>query len=196
MALWSWPVDERSQCAAGTGKRVERYLMSDLQRRSMERWREQGYLVDSVERRKRFPAKGKRKCSACGHVPMVDISVDLWNVFDVLAIEPARDARACNVMFIQVTDYSDRSKRREKILTSGAAKLCAVAGARILLESWKKRDNRWVPTEEWITLDQFPIELPTTAEAFYEMERKRKLPEFPPGTAIFHQPIKDSEIPF
>jgi len=160
----------------------------------MDHWRGQGYLVASVEHRKRFPAKGKPKCRACGHMPMIDISVDLWNCFDLILFRPVWQGGVANVAFLQVTSASNHSSRRNKILASGEAKLLSVAGVRVGIESWKKKTNRWQPTDEWFHLDDFDVSLPTTAHGLYEMQRKAKLPELP----LFQKPefIAKEEIPF
>jgi len=159
--------------------------VSVLQHRSMEHWRKQGYLVAPVEHRKRFPAPGKLACRCCGHRQMIDIAVDMFNCFDLLAIHPIWQGGIANVVLIQVTDSTSRSKRREKIVTSPEAKLCSLAGIRILLETWKKRDNRWQVTDEWISIDQFPVDLPTTVAGFEEKRRKEKLPDVPEGGELF-----------
>jgi len=132
--------------AVGSGKPVERAssTMSDLQRRSMDYWRDHGYLVASVEHRKRFPARGKPKCRTCGHMPMIDIAVDLWNCFDLFAIRTTPP----DIVLLQVTSHSNHATRREKILSSGEAYLCKLAGIRILVESWKKVGNRWQLRDE------------------------------------------------
>src|ERR1035438_2749041 len=130
--------------------------MSDLQRRSEALLRGQGYLTASVERRKRFPAKGKPPCRACGSVQMVDISIDLWNVFDLIAIRPhtsKHDGWAPEIIFVQVTSSSNHADRRNKIIASNEAKLCLLGGARILIQSWRKVNNRYQAHDEWISLN-------------------------------------------
>lgn len=168
--------------------------MSDLQRRSMDHWRDQGYLVASVEHRKRFPAKGKPKCRACGHMPMIDIAVDLWNCFDLFAIRTTPP----DIILLQVTSHSNHATRREKILSSGEAYLCKLAGIRILVESWKKVGNRWQLRDEELTFDQFQVELPVNAADLYEMQRRAKLPELPAGATLFQKPefIREEDSPF
>lgn len=172
--------------------------MSELQRRSEALLRSKGYLTASVERRKRFPAKGKLSCRACGHIPQIDIAQDLWNVFDLVAIKPdGKWQSESRVVFVQVTDSTSHSKRRNKILASAEAKLCILAGCRVLVQSWKKRDNRWQSQDEWITLDQFAKGLPNTVEEFYEETRKAKLPDLPPGSTLpLSNMLADDEIPF
>ena len=159
----------------------------------MARWRAQGYLVASVERRKSFPAQGKGKCAQCGRLFMIDISVDLWNVFDLLLIRPIWQGGIANVVLLQVTSASHHSTRRNKILACGEAKLLSVAGIRVGIESWKKKVNRWQPTDEWFHIDDFEVELPTTAAALYEMQRKAKLPDLPAGTTLF-KPVTKNEL--
>src|ERR1700746_918563 len=161
--------------------------MSDLQRRSMDRWRDQGYLVGSVEHRKRFPARGKGKCPRCGHTPMIEISSDLWGCWDLICVRPVWQGGMGNAVFLQVTSSTNHSARRNKILASGEAKLLSIAGFRVGIESWKKKQNHWVPTDEWFHVDDFQIDLPTTAPALYE-QRKAKLPDLPEGTTLFQKP--------
>jgi hypothetical protein len=175
--------------------------VSELQARTMKDLRERGYLCGSVERRKRFPAKGKPPCRACGHVQMVDIASDLWNVFDLIAVSPLGLTKSSRpfgeILFVQVTDLTSHSKRREKIVTSAEAKLCMLSGARILIQSWKKRDNRWQATDEWLGLDQFDRDLPNTPADLYELQRKEKLPALPPGSTLPLSPmLKDENLPF
>jgi len=170
--------------------------MSDLQRRSEALLRQRGYLTGSVERRKRFPAHGKPPCRACGHVPMVDIASDLWNVFDLIAIKPAAIKDVLSTVFVQVTSSTNHATRRNKIVASSEARLCLLSGARILIQSWRKKENRWQFQDEWISLDQFVDGLPNTAEQFYESERKRKQPDLPPGSTLPLSPLADEDIPF
>lgn len=167
--------------------------MSDLQQRTMRDLRERGYLVGSVERRKRFPAKSKSPCRACGHVLMVDIAHDLWNVFDLVAIRPLHICPGkLAVVFVQTTSASNHAARRNKIIASAEARFCLLAGAMILIQSWRKKDNRWQATDEWITLDQFVEGLPETPSVLYEQQERAKLPDLPPGTTLF----KQEEVPF
>lgn len=141
--------------------------MSDLQRRTEALLRSKGYLTASVERRKRFPQRGTVPCKMCGAVKMLDIASDLWNVFDLIAVRIPIDSNYSNVVFVQVTSSTNHATRRNKILASSEAKLCILAGARILIQSWRKKDNRWQAADEWITIDQFVQGLPDTVEQFY-----------------------------
>lgn len=183
--------------------------MSALQQRSSELLKKRGYLVASVERRKRFPAPGKPPCRACGAVPMIDIASDLWNVFDLIAIRPSSqfvadqwghggaDISVLDTTFVQVTDRTSHSKRRNKIIASPEAKLCLLAGARILIQSWRKVQNRWMSHDEWISRDQFVVGLPETVEQHYEDLRRQKRPDLPPGSTLpLSEGLKDSELPF
>ena len=178
--------------------------MSDLQRRTEALLRSKGYLTASVERRKRFPARGKPACKACGALPMIDIAADLWNVFDLIAIRPLQPqqtgcVRVENknpVVFIQVSSASHHADRRNKIIASAEAKLCLLAGACILIQSWKKVNNRYQAHDEWISLDQFAFGLADTAEQFYEDEKRQKLLSRDPPGRMFSEPIAEDEIPF
>jgi|SRR5208337_3031238 len=179
--------------------------MSDLQRRSEALLRQRGYLTASVERRKRFPDPKARKCQACGAVRFLDIASDMWNIVDLIAIRPAGRLMTTkdhyeqfpDIIFVQVTSSANHAARRNKIVVSTEARLCLLSGARILIQSWKKKDNRWQSQDEWISLDQFIDGLPNTAEQFYESERKRKQPDLPPGSTLPLSPfVKDEEMPF
>jgi hypothetical protein len=157
---------------------------------------ERGYLVGTVEGKKRFPAKGKLACRACGHTPMIEISVDLWNVFDVIAIHP-EDAK---VVLVQTTTRPNHSARRNKILSSMEAKLVLLAGVNILVQSWRQKaeGERWQLFEEWITLDQFKQapHYPSNVRDLVEIRRKEKAPDLPPGSAFRFTPIADVDLPF
>src|SRR6059036_1016710 len=116
--------------------------MSQLQQKTMDRLRDQGYLVGSVERRKKFPDRKKHPCKACGNQPMIEISADLWEIFDLVAVKP----QFCDypvgdvpdLLFVQTTSRANHSTRRNKILGSMEAKLVLLSGARILIQSWKQ----------------------------------------------------------
>ena len=169
--------------------------MSDLQRRSEALLQKRGYLTGSVERRKTFPAKGKQRCHACGQTPLISISVDLFNCFDLIAFRPSDGSQENTaVILVQVTSAANHATRRNKIIASNEAKLCLLSGVQILVQSWRKKDNRWQPLDEWISLNQFVFGLADTAEQFYEDERRRKHPE---ATAPFKsEPILDDGLPF
>jgi hypothetical protein len=170
--------------------------MSDLQRRTEALLQRQGYLTASVERRKRFPQRGAEPCKLCGAVKMLDISSDLWNVFDLIAMITSRRSA---FVFVQVTSSANHATRRNKIIASAEARLCLLAGASILIQSWRKKDNRWQATDEWISLDQFCVGLPDTVEQYYEDERRKKLLArgTPPGKELPLSPyLKEEEIAF
>src|SRR5580658_8209814 len=103
--------------------------MSELQRRTEALLRDRGYLTGSVERRKRFPSRGKTACSACGALPMIDIASDLFNVFDLIGFRPGYGHLDDEVVLVQVTSASNHADRRNKILASAEAKLCLLSGA-------------------------------------------------------------------
>lgn len=176
-------------------KGVLQRTMSQLQQRTMQEFRERGYIVGSVERRKRFPARGKPKCRACGSQPMVDISHDLWNVFDLIACRPKVDKPGV-VVLVQSTSTSNHATRRTKILTSSEARFWLLSGGRICIQSWRKVSNRWQASDEWIGLEQFPRSMPATVEQFYEQQRKSKLSDYPPEATLLREPITDESIPF
>jgi len=121
---------------------------------------------------------------------MIDISVDLFNCFDLFAVRTTPP----DIVLLQVTSHSNHATRREKILASGEAYLCKLAGIRILVESWKKVGNRWQRRYEELMIDHFPVDLPVNASDLYEMQRRAKLPELP----LFQKPefISKEESPF
>lgn len=169
--------------------------MSELQAKSVERLKRLGYVVGSVERRKRFPDQKKQPCRVCHQQPMVDLAHDLWNVFDLIAVRPI-PAGVAPTIFVQVTDSTSRAIHRTKILTSFEAKCVLMAGNFVLLQSWRKVENRWQATDEWITLEMFPQSMPKTVQEFYEQNRRSKLPALPAETQLFPKPILDADVPF
>jgi hypothetical protein len=153
-----------------------------------------GYLVSTVESKKRFPDKKKQPCPVCQHKPMIEISVDLWNCFDLIALKPGtidEDYEILTVprmswLFVQVTTQDHHADRKNKILGSMEAKLVLLSGAKILLQSWKKVDNRFQLREEWITLRDFESAhfYPNTVAELMEIRRKEKLDDLPPGSTL------------
>src|SRR6266446_10256422 len=138
--------------------------MTSPQQRTRENLTERGYLVGSVERRQKFPDRKKGPCRACGHQPMIEISSDLWEIFDIVAIKPDRMENGvmhrdyAPLVFVQTTSRANHSTRRNKILGSMEAKLVLLSGARILIQSWRQEageGTRWKCLDEWIGLDQF-----------------------------------------
>jgi hypothetical protein len=184
------------------------------QQRTRDNLTARGYLVGSVERRKKFPDRKKSPCKACGHQAMIEISSDLWEVFDIIAVNPAQrqlwvddsyghgggNVLVPDIVFVQTTSRNNHSTRRNKILASMEAKLVLMSGARILIQSWKQdaETRRWQPADEWITLDQFKQapHYPNTVAELLEIRRREKRPDLPPGTTLKFNPINDSEVPF
>lgn len=162
--------------------------MSTPQVRSRELLTERGFLVGTVESTKKFPARDKKApkppCRACGHQQMVEISVDLWNVFDLIALHPETSEK----VFVQVTAGTHHSDRKNKILASMEAKLVLLSGAKILIQTWNKdeKENRWKVREEEITLKDFAqaFAYPNTVRELQEIRRKERKDDFPPGTTL------------
>jgi hypothetical protein len=174
------------------------------QQRSRDNLTARGYLVGSVERRKRFPDRKKSPCSICKNQPMIEISVDLWNIFDLVAVLPGGDARnhlPCTV-FVQTTSRTNHATRRNKVLASMEAKLVLLSGARILIQSWKQPDGewgRWMCFDEWLTLADYAQapHYPNSVAELVEIKRKAKFPDFPPGVTLpLSGDLKDEEMPF
>ena len=162
--------------------------MSTPQQRTRDNLTARGYLVGTVEGKKRFPDRKKHACKACGHVPMIEISVDLWNVFDIVAIKPGTINNPLpEPLFVQTTSRANHSTRRNKILGSMEAKLVLLSGSRILLQSWALNEkNRWEVKDEWITLKEFESAhfYPNTVAELMEIRRKEKRPDLPVGSTL------------
>ncbi len=169
------------------------------QQRTRNNLTARGYLVGSVERRKKFPDRKKSPCRACGHQPMVEISSDLWEIFDLVAVHPGPIDYPYPT-FVQTTSRNNHSTRRNKILSSMEAKLVLLSGARILIQSWRqeKDSNRWQAYDEWIDLSMYAQapHYPNTVAELQEIKRKAKSPDYPPGTELKYNAIEDSELPF
>lgn len=166
--------------------------MMKPQQRTLNELAKRGYLCASVERRKSFPDRKKHPCKVCGNNPMISVSVDLWNVFDIVAVHPdigASYLEHCNkILFVQTTSRNNHSTRRNKILASMEAKLVLLSGARILIQSWCQNDktSRWSALDEWITLDMYKQapHYPNTVAELVEIRRKEKRPDLPPGSTL------------
>jgi hypothetical protein len=130
---------------------------------------------------------------------MVEISDDLWSVFDIVALDPTQrweDGPVLSHMriipnpavFVQTTSRANHSTRRNKILGSMEAKLVLLSGARILLQSWSqaKAGGRWEFKDEWIGLDQFESAhfYPNTVAELVELKRKANKPDLPVGSTL------------
>lgn len=175
------------------------------QQRTRDNLTARGYLVGSVERRKKFPDRKKGPCRACGHQPMIEISSDLWEIFDIAALRPYETHNglrtvASDIVFVQTTSRANHSTRRNKILGSMEAKLVLLSGARILLQSWSQKaaGGRWECHDEWITLKEFESahHYPNTVAELVEIKRKAKQPDLPPGSTLPLAILKDEEMPF
>ena len=155
---------------------------------------ERGYLVGLLESRKQFPDRNKTTCRTCGKQPMISISVDLFNCFDLAGFHPETG----QIILVQVTSASNHSTRRNKILASMEAKLCLLSNAKILVQSWSKQNNRWVVRDEWIRLIDFKQapNYPNTVRELLEIKRKEKMDDLPPSSTLPLMRIKDEEIPF
>lgn len=169
------------------------------QQRTRENLTARGFLVGTVEKKKKFPDRKKSPCKACGHQPMIEISSDLWEVFDIVAIHPGMIGPVTMIVFVQTTSRTNHSTRRNKILASMEAKLVLMSGARILIQSWRQENgsNRWQFFDEWITPDQYKQapHYPNTVAELVEIRRKEKKSDLPPGTTL-PLAVDFDEIPF
>lgn len=146
------------------------------QARTREYLTEQGYLVGTVEKKKKFPDRKKGKCKECGHQPFIEISSDLFEVFDLIAIHPQRQI----TMLVQTTSANNHATRRNKILASMEAKLVLLGGVKILLQSWGQvqtgKGMRWRPRDEEIALQDFrqAFAYPDTVAGLIEIRQKER----------------------
>lgn len=172
------------------------------QQRTRDNLTARGYLVGTVEKKKKFPDRKKSPCRACNHQPMIEISSDLWEVFDIVAIDPQilhRD-EPNRAIFVQTTSRNNHSTRRNKILSSMEAKLVLLSGALILIQSWRQENgsNRWQCFDEWITLDMYKQapHYPNTVAELVEIKRKAKKPDLPAGSTLALSTVDYDNIPF
>ena len=175
--------------------------MATPQQRTRDLLTARGYLVGTVEKWKKFPDRKKGPCSKCGTQPMIEISADLWEIFDLVAVKPwDLNMSSGHIVFVQTTSRNHHSTRRNKILASMEAKLVLLSGAHILIQSWRQKEPRakWEVFDEWIGIGDYAQapHYPNTVEELMEIKRKAKLPDLPPGTEMQYEPMDDSEIPF
>jgi hypothetical protein len=171
------------------------------QQRTRENLTARGYLVGTVEKKKKFPDRKKSPCRACNHQPMIEISSDLWEVFDIVAVKPLCGPGGPDTVFVQTTSRNNHSTRRNKILASMEAKLVLLSGARILIQSWRQPDGArtaWQSYDEWITLDMYDQapHYPNTVAELVEIKRKEKKPDLPKGSTLALSTVEFDEIPF
>lgn len=157
-----------------------------------------GYLVGTVEKKKKFPNRKKGPCLECGNQPMIEISSDLWEVFDIVAVHPSK--MKFDIVFVQTTSRTNHAARRNKILSSMEAKLVLLSGALILIQSWRQEGtagSRWLVYDEWITLDMYKQapHYPNTVAELLEIRRKEKKSDLPPGTTL-PLAVDFEEMPF
>jgi hypothetical protein len=165
------------------------------QQRTRDNLTARGYLVGTVEKKKKFPDRKKGPCRQCGHQPMIEISSDLWEIFDIVAVRPNSplvDLTAGNycLLFVQTTSRTNHATRRNKILASMEAKLVLLSGARILLQSWYQPDGegtKWEFKDEWITIEMYKqaLNYPNTVAELMEIKRKAKKEEYPQDSQLF-----------
>lgn len=74
--------------------------------------------------------------------------IDLFQIIDILCI------RSGETVGVQTTAASCHAAHRTKILGSETVRPWLDAGNRLLLQSWRKKENRWVMREEEFRLDE------------------------------------------
>jgi len=170
------------------------------QQRTRDNLTARGYLVGTVEKKKKFPDRKKGPCRTCGVQPMIEISSDLWEIFDIVAVKPAPNFYE-SPLFVQTTSRANHSTRRNKILASMEAKLVLLSGARILIQSWYQPEGKgtsWEFKDEWIDLGMYrqAPNYPNTVAELVEIKRKAKLPALPPHSEIQFDVLREEDIPF
>ena len=133
---------------------------------------------------------------------MIEISSDLWEIFDIVAVRAGKDYDPKNgvLIFVQTTSRANHSTRRNKILASMEAKLVLLSGASILIQSWRQENGskRWLEFDEWITINMYKQapHYPNTVAELLEIKRKAKAPDLPSGATIPFGGVDLSETPF
>lgn len=80
---------------------------------------------------------------------MFRTKIDLFNLFDIVAIEPG-----CHgTLYVQCTSKGGMSHRRNKILTSPITRRILTARNRVLLIGWHKPGRFWEPIVQEFTLE-------------------------------------------
>lgn len=110
--------------------------MSSPTARTLKLLRDEGYIVDVVERW--IPQARKRR--------------DLWGFADLAGIHPAHPG----VLLVQATSASNHAARRQKLAGLDSVQLALRAGCRIQIISWGKsrKTKRWTPRIEAVISDQ------------------------------------------
>lgn len=115
--------------------------------RSRERWRDQGYVLDSAEQIFRNAGKSRRK--------------DLYGFVDLVALGPDGDE-----VWIQVTTRGQIQPHIRKLMTKTTGKgqwavpikecmrRAVAGGTRLVIEGWYMEGGRWKVEERWITLEE------------------------------------------
>jgi hypothetical protein len=107
---------------------------ADLNARERRWFEREGYLFEKVEKAN----------------PWGGVTQDLWKCFDYIAVR----SDVTGVLFVQVTDKGDLSKRRRKILAAEATPVLLAAGNRIQIHAWHQPQGpgkRWEVKIEEIT---------------------------------------------
>jgi hypothetical protein len=130
--------------------------------RTVAKLRNEGWIVETVEKWKRFPDRNKHQCPACRHTPMIQIRKDLWGFADLLALHVSGAH-----YLLQVTDNTDHAKRMAKIthhedVAPWAAK-CLQRGMKIAVVSWAQQGPRgekkvWKMRWEEVTAEMIPVQ--------------------------------------
>lgn len=150
--------------------------------RSKNNLTDRGYLVCNVEQWKRFPDKRARACPSCGSRKEVAIRSDLFGFADLLCLHP----QTKEVLLVQVSTAAHHSDRKMKILASMEAKLCLLAGCKILVMSWYPPKSPAPYRQEYVTLHDFEqaFAYPNTVRELVEIKRRAKKSDLPPGSTL------------
>lgn len=139
--------------------------------KSVEYYRERGYIVENVEHWKEFPDKKKGRCPTCQRGSNIKIRADLWEFADLLAIKPrgpqfAPPGIGGDIVLVQVTTRDHQANRKTKILGIPEAKICLAAGIRIEVHGWGKlgaqgKRKLWQVAISEVKYEDFPESMAT-----------------------------------
>ena len=122
------------------------------QQRSLQWLRRQEFIVESVEKWRRFPMPGKQRCRVCGQLPMLAKRLDLFGFGDLLAIKDSER------WLIQVTDTAHQANRLQKITADETvaplARAVLRAGFRIAVHGWRKGGPRGAAKHWQLTVQE------------------------------------------
>lgn len=135
IVAWDAPPRDSSaqEKADGDAPQKKRRKNTSYTQFAMRECRKRGWHAHIVE--KRMPIPGR------------NVTIDLFNVIDVIAIAPPAGPSLGQLVGIQCTAGTSHAAHRDKILAEPRARLWVEAGARLELWTWARhkvgRSTRW-----------------------------------------------------